>query len=392
MQQSLRVGQYEMVRLLRMAGRGGLAATSPSRIYPQGVAIEVRNNVGTGSPVVSDDLAIGFAGTPKAVLGTDIITVRGVISSPIYQIASTITGIYPLRTPAGALTTDPTTADHGAIQICDPTPTGAAQNLQPLKDAITKGVHEALILGSPVNDSIYGVVELDPNNPSNATTASACPGGTGVVVAFKVASGTYGASYQKLSSAPAGSTTLPSVLSSVSVVGIIEEYRFYIRKDLTVDGNNASEVAPRLSRARLFPGTEVPYGTTAADQTSNVQSDIADNVMDLQAALVFDSNGDGVITDASSVTDEWMYNAVGDDPTQAAWKTIVGSVPARATPLFYARVSSLARTDRRDTNFTAPLLTNIEDHVYTTSDPANTLQSRMFRRRLLQTVVDLRDF
>src|SRR4029079_7571241 len=101
--------------------------------------------------------------------------------------------------------------------------------------------------------------------------ASLCPGNIGVVVGFNVATGTYGATYQQLSSASAGSTTLPSVLTSIASVGILEEYRFYIRQDNTISGNVASEVAPRLSRARMFPGTETPYGTTAAEQTSNLQ-------------------------------------------------------------------------------------------------------------------------
>src|SRR5712692_1269411 len=76
MQQSLRVAQYEMVRLTRMTGRGALHSIVPLRPPPLGAAVEVRNNVGSAN----DQLAIGYAGTPMVVDGTDVLTVRGVFS------------------------------------------------------------------------------------------------------------------------------------------------------------------------------------------------------------------------------------------------------------------------------------------------------------------------
>src|SRR4051812_12639253 len=58
MQQSLRVAQSDSVRLIRMAGRGGLPVGNP----PDGFAVSVRNNVGKK---VGDTLTIGDAGTPE---------------------------------------------------------------------------------------------------------------------------------------------------------------------------------------------------------------------------------------------------------------------------------------------------------------------------------------
>ena len=75
MQQSLRVAQRTMVQQIRMAGRGGLAVGT----LPAGRALAVRNDVGAGGG--NRDLAIGFAGSPQVVAGTDVLTVRGVFSA-----------------------------------------------------------------------------------------------------------------------------------------------------------------------------------------------------------------------------------------------------------------------------------------------------------------------
>ncbi len=57
------------------------------------------------------------------------------------------------------------------------------------------------------------------------------------------------------------------------------------------------------------------------------------------------------------------------------------------------RLTTLARTDRRDRDYEAPLLTTVEDKDYgvTPFNEFNTREERMFRRRLLRTVVDMRN-
>ena len=56
-------------------------------------------------------------------------------------------------------------------------------------------------------------------------------------------------------------------------------------------------------------------------------------------------------------------------------------------------IFTLARTDRRDRNYQAPLLATVEDKDYSASpfNVFNSREERMFRRRLLTTVVDLRN-
>ena len=62
-----------------------------------------------------------------------------------------------------------------------------------------------------------------------------------------------------------------TALTTVAYVGLLEEYRFYVREDHAISGNAASDLTPVLSRARFYPGTDQVY---AAD-TSNFKQDIA---------------------------------------------------------------------------------------------------------------------
>lgn len=391
MQQSLRSGNYQIVRLTRMAGRGGLPLIGTNYTFPRGIALEVRDNVGTGATPPPRSIAIGFAGSPQAVQGTDVLTVRGAFNTPIYLVnsASNVASFTLLN--GTTVTTDPTIATGGTVEICSTSTTGIAQDLAPLRTAITNNVSEALVLVSPQDDLFYGVVELNAGG-SVAGSAASCPGG-GVTVGFRVSGSTASDAYRTLGPLATGTTGLDARVTKVAYVGILEEYRFYVREEYAIAGNNATEIAPRLSMARMFPGTETPY----LGQAANLSLDITDgNIADLQVALALDVNNDGTIasgaTTAAMATDEWLYNATADDPTQAGWRTVPGSAPPRNTSIFYARISLLTRTDRRDPNYQAPLLTTIEDRSYTAAgETANLREQRMFRRRVLQTTVDLRN-
>ena len=52
MQQSLRAAQYDVVRLIRMAGRGPLPLRTAGRSMPTGVPLEVFNNVPVDREVI----------------------------------------------------------------------------------------------------------------------------------------------------------------------------------------------------------------------------------------------------------------------------------------------------------------------------------------------------
>jgi len=180
---------------------------------------------------------------------------------------------------------------------------------------------------------------------------------------------------------------MPPQLTSAIYVGILEEYRYYVREDRADPTNPASDLVPVLSRARFYPGTEVPYLSDAANMTV----DIASGIVDLQASYGIDVNGDGIITEGTDVatrpTDEWLGNArIAAAPNAAPENAIAGR-------LAYLRISTLARTERRDPDYSAPVLDRSEDHTYAfdVPDRTNGRTDRMYRRRLLQTIVDLRN-
>ena len=390
MQQSLRAGQIELVRNIRMTGRGGLhpnVGSAAAADTIQLTALSVRDNVPDDASAL---IAPGYEDSPKIAPGTDVLALRGVFSNAIFQVDSVQPDHIEMRDVGGVLTDDPTMAETGRIQICQVTSTGLAQDLGPIADAVGDADHpgrpEALLLTSPLDDSIYAVVELAPET-STQEGLTFCSGGVGWWVGFKT-TGAVAALYRQLASDTG--TPLPSALTSVTSVAILEEYRYYVRKVPAIPGDDTGPVSLRLSRARVYPNTDVAWG----NQVSSLAVDIADDIIDFQVALALDVNNDGVITDTGDADDEWLFNAGGgdaDDPTEAGWLTVPGSLPARRTHLYYARVSTLARTSRAEPYYLAPLIETIEDHVYDSASDANSEDSRRHHRRLLQTVVDMRN-
>ncbi|MFL6194719.1 MAG: prepilin-type N-terminal cleavage/methylation domain-containing protein [Thermoanaerobaculia bacterium] len=361
MQQSLRVAQYDMVRLIRMAGRGGLAVGN----LPAGGAVAVRDNVGSGA-------TIGAAGTPEVEEGSDVLTVRGVFSSPIFQIASADPNAFQLTTQGGAPV-------RGTIRVRNATPTGIPQDMKALKEAVEGNRPEALLIVSPQNSTLYAVVELDPSASNVSSPAE-------YVIGFRITGGANTTAYATLD--PDGTNTFPAALTNAAFLGIVEEYRFYIRDEHAIAGDAASDLTSKLSRARVYPATETPYGGDAGSW----RADIADNIIDLQVALGLDTaNGGCRVADdevrcsiaeaANGVNDDWMFNAAGE-----------GGAPAfLAADLHYVRLNTLARTDRRDKEYQSPELDRIEDRVYNAGSAFNARDERMYRRRLLRTVIDMRN-
>ncbi|HWM93562.1 MAG TPA: PilW family protein [Thermoanaerobaculia bacterium] len=370
MQQALRVSHQEIAEEIRMAGAGGLP---PMPVAPGGALWWING--------AADDQLIGPDGTPEVLGGTDILIVRGVFSTPLYHVDPKAPGTFTLNNVS------PPAATAGTILIRDKTATLVPQNLTAIIDAVTERRPEALLLISPLNSAIYSVVELDPqnsvvNDPANIT------------IAFRITAGTYTDRYLQFRP---GNAYNPD-LTKVAFVGLLEEHRFYIREEYAIPNDQTSELTPRLSRARTYPNTEVPY----QENDDNWGIDIADNIMDMQIALGFDSlNGGGsILQDTNDVglddrifeaadgqTDDWLFNFAGELPTDPDW------VNAR---LHYLRINLLGRTERRDPKYEAPLLARIEDRTFAANHPLNVPQrdggnQRMYRRRVLRTLIDLRN-
>lgn len=395
MQQSIRTAQDEMIHIARMAARGGLnrgdfpadAVSAARGLGP--IAVAVRNNVQTG---VNQNIAIGNVDSPKVMPLTDVLIVRGVFNAPLYQLNPT---------PGASLTLDdPVNPTKGTLTVDDPQPTtGLPQDLAPLAKAVIDKRKEALVLTSILGSGLYGVVELDPdqstvNGPANKPTS--------VKVEFKILNGTYTDSYKRLD--PNASTCelpppndqqcFPTELRSVAQVGILEEYRYYVRQVLTDPANPNSDAKPRLSRARFYPGTEAVYG----DDKNLLAEDIADDIIDLQASLAIDRTGPAGVPDdvigAEGVDDEWLFNDSADDqtagvlvnePAKGKWNSADGT---NRYNLVYVRITTVARTSGRDFQFQPQPVTKIEDHTYDSTAQANQAQ---YRLRTQQTVIDQRN-
>jgi hypothetical protein len=379
LQQSMRFAQHELVRSTRMAGRGGLPVqalygNSPIEFY-DGPAIGVLNSAGVDLGILGGSAS---ATNPKILPGTDVLRVRGVFSGVIYQLNSTADAEFEK--------TDENGDGLRTITVSRLSSSGVEQSLKPLAELIqaTDKLPEALIVTSPLDDTMFVVVELDAANSRVIPQASTDPDQVVLAYHFDTGTGTHTAAYRALSNptghAP-GAGLFPDAMETAAFVGVLEEYRYYIRQEHATPGLNTTELSPRLSRARVFPGTNVAY-----DSTNNLRADIADNVWDLQVALAIDADGDGALTEtaAASDTDEWLFNYADDDPLDPEWSA--------ADPLYYLQVSTLGLTDRRDRGYQAPLIGTIEDHGYITPPHSiNSRENRMFRHRLQRTIVDLRN-
>lgn len=375
-QQNVRFAQDEMVRYTRMAARGGLSRGD----LPNGlVTVSVRDNVVDGS--AQQDIGIGVANSPKVMPTTDVLTVRGVFGSMYHINSDPIAANFKLTGP------DPDNPTGGEVWVENPVPsTGIAQSLQPLIAAVTGNPrrHEALLLVSPLGGALYHIVELDPD-ASDATNPSR------IKLVFTITGGGRNAAYSAISGTP----VFPPELRSVSHLGIVEEYRYYVRK-IPDPGNPGAEPQTRLSRARFYPGTQEPY-----DGEPSMRVDVADNIVDLQVALAIDKSANNVIDpETGDANDEWVYNSTADAAAIAGAPPAPGAVGGwngDTRKLFYVRINTLARTARRDFQYVDKAITRpIEDHAYGEPDPipdADLAESvrRQYRRRLLQTVIDLRN-
>jgi hypothetical protein len=260
------------------------------------------------------------------------------------------------------------------LKILDVTPGGAAQDLAPIKAAIRTGTPEAILLAAAVSDTIQAVVELDPAASSMADHQ--------VVIAFKISGGIRTDKYSQLSTGGA----FQKSIENVAFAGILEEHRYYVREEHVIAGDLTSDLAPKLARAHFYPGTNDPY----KGDDGNAHLDLADNIVDLQVALAFDTANGGsgypLLETANGTNDDWLFNGSADDVTAILWQG--PPVPA----LQYVRVTTLARTDRRDSKYQAPLLpSNLENRAYASGDPLNSYASRMYRWQTLRTVIDLRN-
>jgi Tfp pilus assembly protein PilW len=238
LQQSMRVAQNEIVKLARMSGRGGLPANK---------ALSLTNNVASGAKLVTSEAST------EILEGTDVVTVRGVISGSLFQVDYLDGGVF----------TVPDASGNGSVVVIDHA-AGVPQDIDALNTAAKAG--ETLVLVTPFDT--YFVTEA----VSTAKLTDFRGSYDGLRINFKANS----------VNAALGGVAVASQ-TAVAYLGVLEEYAFYVRKA----GNGDS---PKLAKARLVPGTALAYDS----KLDNVTMDIADNIMDLQAVSGFVTAGLGL--------------------------------------------------------------------------------------------------
>jgi prepilin-type N-terminal cleavage/methylation domain-containing protein len=356
-QQSTRASHRGMSYLARMAGRGGL---------PRPLSVQVQQNV-------PEDTRIG--GVPVQP-GTDVLTIRGALTSPIYRVDA--------DDPTAFVRTDETLQ----IKVDSVTASGFAQSLrylESLRGPDGKFPPEAVTVVSRQGDAVYAVAELADIVFEDVTLqvqhVSVPVRRATITLAVDRDGGEHTAEYLPLS---AGGD-LPDELTSALFVSVLEEYRYYIRDGFADPEDESSAPRPRLCRARMFPGTEAVYGDAA-----NAAVEIADNIADLQVALGIDLDGDGLIADVDEDgvpldgdADEWLWNDEADEPG-LDWDTAM---------LHFIRLTTLAHTRSPDRTYVSPPIDAIEDHAYEESPgvAGDELVTRRYRRRMLQNVIDVRN-
>ena len=354
LQQSLRYGQREMARRVRMTGRSGL---------PRPLAIAVQQNVPAGTAVAGVDV----------VEGTDVLTIRGSFSSPIF------------RVDAGDATTFQITGSTAQVIVDSVTKSGFSQPVDALLDA---GAEDALVIVSRQADAVWAVVELASVSVEQGLAVeiqnqTITVDRATLTVNIEPGTGTHTADYLALS---AGGVFPPN-LTSALFVAVLEEYRYFVQEEFSVPGDRNSLATPKLVLARMTPGTELVYQGDAA----LASQDIAENVLDLQVALGIDLDGDGRIlavedeagNPVTDDVDEWLYNHADDDDT----------LPWDLAPLQYLRVSMLARTTIPDRQYISPPIIAHLDRQYGEAAVPSVagLIDRRFRRRQLENLIDLRN-
>ncbi len=452
-QQSLRVGQQEVVRYARLAGVGGLPITrinlpdDPTDhtydlegAFPRsGIAVSVYNNVDENTivKVVNPDV-IGDTSTDNVVPGSDVLLVRGVLDTPLYYFDPPIN--IETWDDDGTIDNEEVVIPE-KVRIVGRDWEDYPQDLEALSDRLeaarAAGRPVAMILRDTLNPNAYAIMEFDHADTAAADlvkdTCASVPSTADYPVdtparpwciKFKLTLDVTVASEPSRSYAelalgnnllvtgaednividlePAPDLVQVKFPKQVGSIGLLEEYRFFIRSEWEVSGDDTTRLTPVLSRASFLPGTDTWLDTI----------DIADNVIDLQIAVGGDADpgdedGYGTITENGG-QDEVLFNATADTVSDSDYSQPRGDTDPVADPeaaqfwfdpqleYHFLRINTLVQGRFADLDHRAPNIIQIEDFnrgadFDINSRTYNYNDFNQFHRRWLQTVVELRN-
>ena len=361
-----------------MAGRGGL----PLGNLPDGAAVAVANNVADGTHV-------GDATTPEVVPGSDVLTVRGVFSSPIYQIKTAERTRRSPRPPPGAPT-------GGTIRIgkqdADPDPAGSG-------GAQGRGRQRG-----GRRPCCWSAARAPTSGPSSSWTRGTPTSRTRTNSSsrFKMTGGTHTADYLKFSSAGPG--VFPPELKRRQLrrpargVPVLRPPGARDRRRQDLRPGSEAVARPRLSRhpGRLGRHDPTKPTTKTGRRTSPTTSSTSRSRSASTPRPRIPPPAPAPPARSSPTT------SIAASMNRRTARRTTGCTTARRTP---TRRSSPAPTSttsgsRRSPGPTAATRTirrrrcvRVEDNKYDKPETTvfNSDEERMYRRRILRTVIDMRN-
>ena len=152
---------------------------------------------------------------------------------------------------------------------------------------------------------------------------------------------------------------------------------------------DAQSLVIRVKIARLFVDTAfdpplLMYDPDIAPGGADAEP-VADGIEDLQIAIGVDLDGDGLVSEPVTTTDEWFYNLAGDAAAPDLGNdSDCGTNAAAACPYRAIRITLVARSVGEINTGAASFRPSAEDHDGAASADA-------FKRRSLTTTVELRN-
>jgi len=427
-----------------------LAGSDPDYDYPgvfprNGIALAIHNNVpairSISGVTDSDEGDCNPTGTdPCVVPGSDVLITRGVFSMPVYYVEPPVDvsgwftdgdGDGDMDTATGQITVP------GKIRVSGQHWQGYPQELGTLVDYLKRAKQRsaddqkaiAFILRNNLNPNAYVILEFDHANVNLADIKEEKCTNTGLpvnddsnpnCVTFPLKLSQWGTTdtsdgYRQLTSGTglqggslaldngiAGMDPIP-IPQTVDSIGVLEEHRFFARVNWQEQAAGLPDrLSPVLSRVEFQPGTNVVVAGSLTD--------VAENVIDLQLAVGVDTDpfgavpGYGQIQEDGTENDEVLFNAAADDPGTGVYAAPPNAHAAWFVPdveYHFLRINTIVEVGERDFDHQAPPFTWIEDYdrgqpfaLAGSPEPTvdyNSEDRRRFRRRWLQTAVELRN-
>jgi len=404
-QGAVRYGVYQMTRVIRMAGSGGLYVTQAVLNHADagldGVLPRSASYDNTGGVTVTGTDGFTYAVRP----GTDMIEIRGVINSPLIGFdaqsgCNGCTGSQSLN--ALPIIGDPLIGQHvnndnanrPQFAAIDAYTSAAATN--PMMVIVADGntdLHAGCSDPTPGGVTRYPQPAYNVGVITNPTTL-----GTSNTFGAVDFGGTLGPRFN--AELPSGGSEPAIPIQKVRRAGVLDDIVFFIAPD-----PSPTAPADAANHPALWQGTRRGSAAFSVER-------LADDVEDMQIAYGVDGNDDGAVTRLSGCPltandpdpnfsnqdgcDEWVPNGPGEAPVNdvdfQSQNPFVAGHPGNAVARHCPRlhgvmISLLAKSRDQDPTYRGPYATG-----YKLMNSTATPVTGTFRRRVQTLKINLRNY